>query len=126
MGKIHFVKVGQNSLPVAYTLSAMADLEEEFKKPVGEILANVGNLNAKEVRILIRAGLHCGEQVHNGDKAKQYTDHELDEMFLGTAFYTYKQFIEILIKDSGIQAINEEADREEAKNQKARAQKPNQ
>lgn len=124
MGKIHFVKIGQKSLPVAYTLSAMADLEEEFGKPVGEILANVGNLNAKEVRILIRAGLHCGEQVQNGEKANQYTDQELDELFLGTAFYTYKQFIEILIKDSGIQAINEEAEREEAKNQKARTEKP--
>lgn len=125
MGKIHFVKIGQNSLPVAYTLSAMADLEEEFGKPVGEILANVGNLNAKEVRILIRAGLHCGEKVHNGEKAKQYTDEEIDELFYGNAFYTYKQFIEILIKDSGIQAINEEAEREEAKNPKARAKTPN-
>jgi hypothetical protein len=125
MGKISFVKIGEKSLPVAYTLSAMADLEEEFKKPVGEILANVGNLSATEVRKLIRAGLHCGEWVQNGTKAKRYEDNELDELFLGTAFYTYKQFIEILIKDSGIQAINEEADREEAKNRKARTEKPN-
>lgn len=125
MGKIHFVKIGQKSLPVGYTLSAMADLEEEFGKPVGEILANVGSLNAKEVRKLIRAGLHCGEKIHNGEKAKQYTDDEIDELFLGTAFFTYKQFIEILIKDSGIQTINEEADREEAKNKKARTEIPN-
>lgn len=125
MSKIHFVKIGEKSLPVAYTLSTMSDLEEEFKKPMGEILANVGSLNATEVRKLIRAGLHCGEWVQNGTKAKRYEDNELDELFLGTAFYTYKQFIEILIKDSGIKEINDEAEREEAKNKKARAEKPN-
>lgn len=125
MGKIHFVKFGQDSLPVAYTLSAMAWLEEEFKQPVGEILANVGSLSATDVRKIIRAGLNCGEEVQNGQKAKQYSDKELDKLFLGSAFYTYKQFIEILIKDSGIQAINDEAEREEAKNKKAQAVTPN-
>lgn len=122
MGKINFVKIGKDSFPVAYTLSAMADLEEEFKKPVGEILAGVGNLSATEVQKILLAGLNCGEEVQNGPKAKRYTIKDLDELFYGNAFYTYKQFIEILIKDSGIQAINEEADREEAKNKKARAE----
>lgn len=124
MGKIHFVKIGQNTLPVAYTLSAMADLEDEFKKPVGEILANVGNLSATEVRKILIAGLNCGEAVQNGTKAKQYNVQEIDDLFYGNAFYTYKQFIEILIKDSGIQAINDEAEREESKNRKARTETP--
>lgn len=122
MSKIHHVQIGQNKYPVAYSMSAIETLEEVLEKSITQILSELnGQISAKSIRRIVQAGLNDGARLQGGTEPKYYELEDLDELLLGNALHSYKIFIELLIKDSGVKMITEDVEREEAKNLKARA-----
>lgn len=120
--KVSFIKIGTATYPVAFPFSALEEMEEVLGKSIAEILSNLStSVSAKTIRVIVQIGLNHGAKAQG--KPDRYEMEQLDSIFQGNMIHSFKIIAEILIKDSGMNMVVSDLEKEEAK-KKGQTTKP--